>query len=341
VCWGENNAGQLAGGKAPGIEHATPLTVLPPLDAVSLSAGGDTTCAVRQSGEVVCWGDDSLGQLGRGSLTQGAAQGTPQPVQGLPTTPAADPVVEVAVGTKHVCARTNGGKVFCWGDNEGGQLAPSAQVSSRTAAEVSLTARAGSQAGALAVSPLRSCAIQKDKTVACQGDDRFASTAAAGSKGLVPISGATTASRLSLGAYFGCEVQDTTGEVACWGRADEGQRGTTGATSTLSATLIPNLDSVEDLATGEAHACGIVSGQVFCWGSCGQGECGDEKPVGETSNVDKPLLVPGLVSVGAKRIFAGGHGSCALTNAGKVLCWGSVGGVTGTPTATPTEISAF
>jgi alpha-tubulin suppressor-like RCC1 family protein len=98
---------------------------------------------------------------------------------------------------------------------------------------------------------------------------------------------------------------------------------------------------VEEVATGEAHACAIVSAQVFCWGSCGQGECGDEKAVGGTVSVDKPLLVPGFVTVGAKRIFAGGRGSCAVTNAGKVLCWGAVGGVTSTPTATPTEIFGF
>ena len=51
-------------------------------DAVHLSAGGNHACAVRQGGTVVCWGSNSVGQLGDGSTTNAsrgrARQGHPK-----------------------------------------------------------------------------------------------------------------------------------------------------------------------------------------------------------------------------------------------------------------------
>lgn len=340
-CWGEDGAGQLGGGTAPGTSRPSAQMLLKPVGTISLAAGGDTTCALTSASEVFCWGDDTTGQLGRDAAVTGSERGIPTAVTGLPTPASGDPLVEVAVGTQHACARSQSGKLWCWGDNGGGQLAPSVQLLSRKAVEVSLQGRTGVQPGGIGLSMLRTCAIQKDKTVRCLGDDRYAQTDPAGTNTLATISGATTAARLASGAFFGCEAQDGTGEVACWGRADEGQRGIVGASSTVSATLIPSLDSVSEIAAGESHACGLVGDQVFCWGSCDQGECGDGNAVGTAASIEKPALVPGLAGVGAKRLFAGGRGTCVLSSTGAVLCWGSPFGSTFTPTAGLTEISGL
>jgi alpha-tubulin suppressor-like RCC1 family protein len=39
------------------------------LNATAIAAGEVRTCAVRSDGSVVCWGSNSLGQLGIGSTT--------------------------------------------------------------------------------------------------------------------------------------------------------------------------------------------------------------------------------------------------------------------------------
>lgn len=84
------------------------------LDAVELSAGGTGACARRRGGTVVCWGDDTLGQLGDG--TSGGFSAVPREVVGL------SGAVEIAVGEFSACARLVGGGVRCWGSDYAGQL---------------------------------------------------------------------------------------------------------------------------------------------------------------------------------------------------------------------------
>jgi hypothetical protein len=66
MCWGWNTVGELGDGSTN--DFSVPVSVTGLSDAVSVSAGGYHTCAVRANGEVLCWGDDDYGQLGVGSL---------------------------------------------------------------------------------------------------------------------------------------------------------------------------------------------------------------------------------------------------------------------------------
>lgn len=69
-CWGSNTMGQL--GVIDSSNHATPVEVKlagESLHALQISSGGNQSCAVLESGSVVCWGDNSHGQAGRGSCS--------------------------------------------------------------------------------------------------------------------------------------------------------------------------------------------------------------------------------------------------------------------------------
>jgi hypothetical protein len=71
ACWGINNTGQLGYGRDPdeGADSAVPVPVTGLSDAVSITADYLHTCALRATGEVVCWGYGYEGQLGNGSIT--------------------------------------------------------------------------------------------------------------------------------------------------------------------------------------------------------------------------------------------------------------------------------
>lgn len=55
-CWGDDSRGQLASGRALPVPGT--WTEMTDLDAVSLAATSEFICAVRRTGEVVCWGHE-------------------------------------------------------------------------------------------------------------------------------------------------------------------------------------------------------------------------------------------------------------------------------------------
>ncbi len=80
-CWGLNSSGQLGNGSFGG-NSSEPLPVSSPdaADIIGISAGHYHTCALRASGAVVCWGENSRRQLGDGTIEN---RSTPTEVVGL------------------------------------------------------------------------------------------------------------------------------------------------------------------------------------------------------------------------------------------------------------------
>jgi alpha-tubulin suppressor-like RCC1 family protein len=114
-CWGDNGYGQVGNG-AMGANVCGPSTAGVNLgsSAVSLSVGGQFTCAVLSGGTVKCWGRNHWGQLGDGTTTNRVA---PVSVTGLTG------VTAVESGDTHNCARLSAGNVKCWGSNAYGEIA--------------------------------------------------------------------------------------------------------------------------------------------------------------------------------------------------------------------------
>src|SRR5206468_2443812 len=76
---------------------------------------------------------------------------------------------------------------------------------------------------------------------------------------------------------------------------------------------------VAKMAIGGSHACALtVHGAVKCWGANANGQLG----IGSTVAQTVPTDVVGLGS-GIMAIAAGDDHACALTNRGRVKCWGA------------------
>jgi len=72
-----------------------------------------------------------------------------------------------------------------------------------------------------------------------------------------------------------------------------------------------------EVAAGSTHACGVVRGQAYCWGTSTSGALG-----GASSPTNSPALVVGLAGKLVSDISAGTDRSCALAD-GDVYCWGT------------------
>lgn len=131
VCWGDNADGQLSG---TGGDSDVPSGAMTGVTSVfpsgslfgHVSAGGAHSCALRGPGEGVwCWGDNSAGQLGRGST---GGTGT-SPMAALGSSDFS--WFALAAGGSHTCAFASDDDglldpdddgLFCWGANASGQL---------------------------------------------------------------------------------------------------------------------------------------------------------------------------------------------------------------------------
>jgi len=124
MCWGDNSQGQLGVGTF--TDHLGPVLVkgIRRFLVWSVAAGDLFTCAVvGDAHRVVCWGQNSDGQLGDGTTT---IRNVPVFVQGLSN------VTEIGAGARHACARLANRRVKCWGDNSSGQLGNGTMADSHT-----------------------------------------------------------------------------------------------------------------------------------------------------------------------------------------------------------------
>ena len=112
-CWGRNGNGQLGDGTT--ADRRTPVRLsVQATDATAIAAGGKHTCALLSNRSVVCWGDNTAGQLGDGTTT---SRLTPVTVGGLPSS-----IVAISAGLLFSAALASDGAVYEWGDNSFGQV---------------------------------------------------------------------------------------------------------------------------------------------------------------------------------------------------------------------------
>ncbi|MEK7748403.1 MAG: Ig-like domain-containing protein [Nitrospirota bacterium] len=282
-CWGANNSGQLGNGDPGGQSKTTPVSVFGGLTATALSAGDAHTCAIAGGG-VKCWGFNLSGQLGNDSENGSTV---PSSVLGISTATA------LSAGESHTCAILQGGDVQCWGQNGAFQLGnDNIDIMARGYSSVPVSG-GPSNAIAIAMGGLHSCAILMDNTVHCWGDNT------SGQMGIDdPTVDATStptsilgfsAKAITAGQAHTCAIlfssdNAVNNTVRCWGGNNKGQLGN-GVVETgnqFAPVFVP--ESSENLLTpltavsidaGREHTCAVLAdGKMKCWGSNASGQIG-------------------------------------------------------------------
>ncbi len=278
---------------------------------VTVSANTSHSCAVTASGGVRCWGRNSEGQLGDGTIV---SRSHPAPVLGLAG------VTAVAVGGFHTCALTAGGGVKCWGSNASGQLGDGSQTTRRTPVDVS-----GLVNGivAIAAGSNHTCAVTAAGAVKCWGEN---STGELGIGAVslpwttpVDVSGLSSGATTLIASWerHTC-VSLRGGLLRCWGYNNEGQLGDGSTTNRPAPIDVVGVSAPTALAVGWGHSCAVEQrGGVKCWGYNGTGQLGD----GTTTNHYLPAPVTGLAS-GVIGLAAGSAHTCAMMADGTLACWG-------------------
>ena len=227
---------------------------------------------------------------------------------------ACDDVVSIAVGIQSGCVVRESGKVFCWGNNDLGQLGDGSTVDRQRPTEVAdLT-------GAIQVAAFyrHTCARRAAGDVMCWGENTYGQLGdGTTTNRLAPtsVNGIVNAVEVDVGSSTSC-ARLQSGSVMCWGRNLQGQVGDGTTNDRTVPTLVDGLTDAVDLAVGENHACAVrATGGVVCWGYNQLGQLGN----GTTTRSLSPGPVVGLSD--AVEVAAGVH-VCARRTSGAMACWG-------------------
>jgi alpha-tubulin suppressor-like RCC1 family protein len=160
-------------------------------NVVGIAAGSNHTCALVASGNVMCWGDASAGQVGDGTIGDGSGlRLSPTYVCATGTSCGAGSpnllgnVAAIAAGDFHTCAVTADGHVLCWGNNTSGQIGDGTtgdgsghNLNPTYVCPSGTGCTAGtSLSGVVAVAPGsdHTCAATSDGKLRCWGDNHYA-----------------------------------------------------------------------------------------------------------------------------------------------------------------------
>ncbi len=291
---------------------AATSTALGGPELAELAAGEDHMCARRASGEVLCWGDNREGQLGRGGVVETS---TPAPVERLAG------ATSIVAGSHHSCALISNGQVLCWGSNAAGQLGDGrGRPGMKSNGPVAV--RGLVDAVSLTAGEAHTCAIRKGGAVLCWGDNRGGQTGNAGRAAWVApvaVQGAREAVALTAGRAHTCALTRER-QVLCWGDGSRGQLGDGNRGRRAEPAPVPGLSTIRELAAWGDHTCALrPQGDVACWGENRDGQSG-ASPSGDGVR-PSPGGVAGLRGVAS--IAVGARHSCARLSSGRVVCWGA------------------
>jgi alpha-tubulin suppressor-like RCC1 family protein len=311
-----------------------------------ISAGGSSACAVTQSGALYCWGSNTSGTVGDGTTTpRASAVHITTDITGQTL----GPVAQVSAGGRHVCARLRDNTVYCWGNDDAGQLGDGIFL---PLADAGLADRHAPQkvpsvtATFVSSGFFHSCVPAAGNSYVCWGSNAygeightpgtmgdyavsggFYSWANSSPLGGVTVSDSTTA---SMGFFFSCANDTVLDDIFCWGANTNGQLG---QLPDASAQYLPNpsaipvgvnggsLGASREVSTGWFHACATDgAGEAYCWGSPGAGQLGTSVTVAG-GTYSQAVMVMNNVS----HIAAGLYSTCVVDATQHVQCWGGNG----------------
>ena len=339
TCWGQNDVGQLGIGSTTDQNTTQTVNLGNNKTPKAVSAGSIHTCAILNDNKIKCWGGGGSGRLGNGASTN---QTSPVAV-----TMTSNTAVKISLGRKHTCAIFDDNKVYCWGENNAGQLGIGSNTDQNTPSVVDLGMDGDSNAytaTAISAGHDHTCAILNDKSVKCWGYNNTGqvgdrSTTSRTSPVAVPLGSGRTATAIHAKRSHTCAILDDA-SLLCWGWNDYGQLGdgTTTRRKTPVAVDLGEGRTAIKVGGGNFYTCAILDDDSLkCWGYNQNGQTalptshrGDQPgEMGENLvfvdlDIDKEEEEEEEVGPGVVLALGLDH-ACAINEDGMLKCWGDNG----------------
>ncbi|MBM2615450.1 hypothetical protein JIG36_07710 [Actinoplanes sp. LDG1-06] len=351
-CWGAGGSGRLGRGNANSSTNG-PVLIGAATTWRSVSAGQYHSCGTQTDNSLYCWGANTYGQVGDGTVTDqvspvkvGASAwsaGAPGELASLSCAIRTDGTLwcwgntglpyftpsrvdagttwhQAAVGDQFVCGIKDAGALYCFGQQNAGRLGAGDNTNHFLPTPV--TTSAGTAFRQVTVGSYHGCAVGTDTTLWCWGSATYGQTGQGDNtqrnSPVQIMNPATGWTGVSAGSLFTCGVRsDTT--MYCWGQNAFSQIGL-GASSTpvTTPTAVTTTGWVQ-VSAGFQHACALrTDTKVYCWGSDGSGRLGGG---GGAPQALSPTAVQG--TGGYMSVGLGADHSCALKSNGTLWCWGT------------------
>lgn len=301
-----------------------------------IASGTQHTCALTTEGEVWCWGQGVLGQLGDGSRLRFL-----EPVRVSTDTPGfgSRNIVAITAGAFHTCALNRAGRAFCWGFNSNGEVGDGTRFMRPVPTPVALTTPGFNRNNIAAISAgaEHTCAINTAGRAFCWGsnldgqlgdgtdEDRLVPTPVSTA---APGFGIRNVASIAAGRDNTCAINQN-GRAFCWGGNGSGQIGDGTflwrSTPTPVSLATPGFTrrNIAEIDVGDRHVCArTTAGRTFCWGFGADGQLGYGDNQDRTRPTPIDTSAPGLFARNVDAVATGGDHSCAITRAGRLYCWG-------------------
>lgn len=302
-----------------------------------LGLGERFACARRLDGQVSCWGDNRLGQLGSPEPKPNAALPVPIPVAAL---------AQLSVGYDSACGIERGiedapdGEVSCWGSPLRGTTAVDLTSCPAEGCDQA-PHRIGLRARQVCTGFWASCAVTgATGNVQCWGYDadllgRDTNEGSPRPAAVVDANGDPLlgASQVACGMWESCAALEPTG-VVCWGLNLRGVLGVPNAELDVSHFARPieafAERAVQQLVVHQGTGCALSDGRVLCWGDNQNGALGRGLDWGSLPSSPEPVDVglEHVVALSGRQLTF-----CAIsappTGPRRLHCWGGGGGLFG------------
>ena len=273
-CWGLGSSGQIGDGGTSIRPTPRKVTMPSSVTFTSITTGNSHSCALSDSGNAYCWGENGNGQLGLGDTVD-------RNVPTALTMPSSVTFSSMKAGHNHTCARGSDENTYCWGANGSGQLGVG-DTSSRTA-PTRVSMPVGKKFATISSGLNLTCSVTSAGEGYCWGENNLGqlginSTADKPTPSAVVMPDGVTFSSIDAGYDHTCAI-GSNGSAYCWGSNDFRELGdgtTQGSRRVPTLVVAPEEVSFSAIAagrdgtvalTGSAPASPVESGSISSGGA--------------------------------------------------------------------------